>query len=93
MLKCVLQSPLLKDHIQIIGIDQSLSNNNIYDHKCLGNIKNYTNKMVSVENQKQFKDILEADMVSTPGGFTKNSPVSPMTSTPIKKPYQPQEYL
>ena len=25
-------------------------------------------------------------MVSTPEGFTENSPISPMTSSPIKKP-------
>ena len=25
-------------------------------------------------------------MVSTPEGFTNNSPISPMTSTPVKKP-------
>ena len=48
--------------------------NNLYKHagKC--------------DNQQQFKDILEGVMVSTPEGFTKNSPLSPMTSTPVKKP-------
>ena len=35
MLKGVLQSPLLRDHVQTIGIDQYLSNNAIYEHKCL----------------------------------------------------------
>ena len=35
VLKGMLQSPLLKDHVQTIGIDQYLSNNAIYDHKCL----------------------------------------------------------
>ena len=35
VLKGVLQSPRLKYHVQTIGIDQSLSNNVIYEHKCL----------------------------------------------------------
>ena len=39
VLKGMLQSPRLKDHVQTIGIDQSLSNNAIYEHKFLENIK------------------------------------------------------
>ena len=35
---------------------------------------------------QQFKDILEATMVSTTEGFTDNSPIYPMSSTPAKKP-------
>ena len=46
--KGMLKSPRLKDHVQTIGIDKSLSNNAIYEHKCLENIKNDINKMVSV---------------------------------------------
>ena len=38
------------------------------------------------DNQQQFKDILEAAMVYTTEGFTDNSPISPMTLTPVKKP-------
>ena len=47
-LKGMLQSPRLNDHIQTIGIDQSLRNNAIYENNCLENIKKYTNKLVSV---------------------------------------------
>ena len=36
--------------------------------------------------QQQFKDIIEAVMVSTPEGFTNYSPISPSTSTLVKKP-------
>ena len=39
VLNGMLQSLQLKDHIQTIGIDQYLSNNAIYEHKCLENIK------------------------------------------------------
>ena len=35
------------------------------------------------DDQKKFKDILEAAMVFNPGGFTGNSPISPMTSTTL----------
>ena len=37
--KGMLQSPRLKDHVHTIGIHSSLSNNAIYEHKCLQNIK------------------------------------------------------
>ena len=36
--------------------------------------------------QKQFKYILEADMIYALEGFTDNIPISPMTSIPVKKP-------
>ena len=48
VLKGMLQLPRLKYHVRTIGIDQSLSNNSINEHKCLENIKNYTNNLVSV---------------------------------------------
>ena len=38
------------------------------------------------DDKKKIKDILDAAMVSTPEGFTDNSPISPITSTPVKKP-------
>ena len=57
-LKGMLQSLRLKYHVQTIGIDQSLSNNAIYEHKCLENIKNYTNKLVSVTTSKKSKIFL-----------------------------------
>ena len=41
---------------------------------------------VKCDYQKQFKDILEATMFSTPEGFTDNIPIYIMTSTPFKKP-------
>ena len=52
VLKGMLQSLQPKDHIQTIGIDQSLSNNAIYEQKCLEKSKNYTNKLVSVTTRK-----------------------------------------
>ena len=37
--KIMLQSPHPKDHVKNIGIDQSLSNNALFEHNCLENIK------------------------------------------------------
>ena len=81
----MLQSPRLNDRVQIIVIDPSLSNNTIYEHKCLENIKNSYKQAVKCDDQQQFKHILEANMVSTPEIFTDNSPIYPMTSTTVKK--------
>ena len=39
VLKGMLQSPQLKYHVNTIGIDQSLSNNALFEHTCLPNIK------------------------------------------------------
>ena len=86
VLKGILQSTRLNDHVQTIGIYQSLSNNAIYEKKCLGNIKNVYRQAGKCDNQKQFKDILEADMVSTPEVFTHNSTISSRTSSPFNKP-------
>ena len=58
VIKGMLQSPRLKYHVQTIGIDQYLSNNFIYEHKCLENIKNYTNKLVSVTNRNNSRIFL-----------------------------------
>ena len=58
VLKGMLQSPRLKYHVQTIGIDQSLSNNAIYEHKCLENIKNYTKNLVSVMTRNNLKIFL-----------------------------------
>ena len=86
VLKGMLQSPRIKYHAQTICIDQSLSNNALYEHKFLQNINNLYKHAGKYYDQQQFKYIPESDMVSTPEGFTDDSPISPMTSTPVKKP-------
>ena len=79
VIKGMLQSLCLKDHVQIIHIDQSLSNNALYEHKCLQKINKLYKHYGKCDDQQQFKGILEADMVSTPEGFTDNSPISLIT--------------
>ena len=82
----MLQSPRLKYHVQKIGIYKSLSNNDLYEHKCIENIKKLYRQGGKCDCQQQFKDIIEADMVSTPEVFPYDIHISPMTSTPVKKP-------
>ena len=84
VIKGMLKSPRLKYHVKTIGIEQSLSKNVLYEQKCLQNINNLYKHAGKCDNQKQFKYIIKAAMVYTPEGFTYNSPISTMTSTPIK---------
>ena len=86
VIKGMFQTPRLKDHIQTIGIDQYLRKNALYEHKYLENIKKSYKQAGKFDDQKQLKEIIEAAMVFNPEGLTEDSPISPMTSTPVKKP-------
>ena len=85
MIKCMLQSPRLEDHIKTIGIDQSLCNRSSFEHKCLNKIKKIYQHAGKCEDQQNLKDILDAALVFTPKEVTYDSPHVPMTSTPVKK--------
>ena len=61
----MLQSPRLRVHMNTICIDQSSSNNALFEHKCLNNLKKIYQHAGKWDDQQTFKDILEADMVST----------------------------
>ena len=80
------KSPCLTDHVKTIGIDQSLSNNALFEHKCLQNIKNLYKHSGKCDDQQQFKDIIEDTMVYNPEGFDNNSPRSPLKPIPVNKP-------
>ena len=60
-----------------IAVDQSLSNSAMYEHIFLENIKKLYKYFGKFDDQKKYKAILEAAMVSTLKGFTDNSPISP----------------
>ena len=75
----MLQSPRLKYHVKTIGIDQSLSNSDLYEHKFLQNTNKLYKHAGKCDDQQQLKYILEADMVYTPEVLTNNSPIYPMT--------------
>ena len=79
VLKGMLQSARLKDHVHTFVIDQYLRNNAIHEHKCLENIKTLYKQAGKCDDQKQFKDILQGAMVYTPELLNYNSHISPMT--------------
>ena len=81
----MLQSTRLKDNLHTIGIDQYLSKNAIYEHKCLQNIKKLYKQAGKCDYRQEFKNNLEHAMVSASYGFTDNSKVSPMKSASVKK--------
>ena len=58
VLKVMLQSMRLKYHVQTIGIDQSLSKNALYEHKCLENIKKLYKQAGKCDEQKNSKIFL-----------------------------------
>ena len=66
VIKGMLQSPLLEDHMKTIFIDQSLINRSFFEHKCLNNIKKIYQHTGKCDDQQNFKYILYAAMVSTP---------------------------
>ena len=66
LIKCMLQSSRLEDHMRTIGIDQSLCNQSYFEHKCMNNIKKIYQHAGKYGDQQKLKDILDADMVSTP---------------------------
>ena len=68
----------------IIGVDQSLSNSALFEHRCLENIKKLYKLAGKCDDQQQFKAILEAAMVSTHEGFTDNITISFLPSVPVK---------
>ena len=50
------------------------------------NIKKLYQHTGKCDGQQQYKDIIEAAMVSTSERFTNNSPRSPTNQTPARKP-------
>ena len=62
----MLQSSRLEDHINTIGIDQSLCTRSSFEYKYMNNIKKMYQHAGKCYNQQNLKDILDASMVSTP---------------------------
>ena len=52
VIKGMLQLPRLKYHMKTIGIDQSVSNGDSFEHNALNNIKRYTKMLVSAKTNK-----------------------------------------
>ena len=49
----MLQSPRLKDNAKAIGVDQSVSNNALFEHKCIQNTMKLYNHAGYCDGQKQ----------------------------------------
>ena len=82
----MLQSSRLEDHMKTIGIDPSSFTRSYFENRCMNNIKNIYQHAGKCDDQQNLKDIIEAALLSTPEGFTDNSPNEHMPSTPVKKP-------
>ena len=82
----MLQSSRLEDHMTTIGIDRSSFTSSSFEHRCMNNIKKIHQNAGKYDDKRNLKDILEAALLSTPEGFTNNSPNVHMPSTPVKKP-------
>ena len=52
VIKGMLQSPRLEDHMKTIGIDQWLCNRSSFEHKCLNNIKKIYQHAGKCDDQK-----------------------------------------
>ena len=65
--------------MKTIGIDQSLCTRSSFEHECMNNTKKIYQHLVKWGEQQNLKDVLDADVVSTPEGVTYNSPNVPMT--------------
>ena len=70
----MLRSSRLEDHMKTIGIDQSSFARFSFEHRCMNNTKKIYQHAGKCGNQQNLKDILEAAILSTPVGFTDNSP-------------------
>ena len=66
VIKGMLKSPRLEDHMKTIGIDQPLCKRSYFEHKFLNNIKMIYQHVGKCDYQQILKDILDAVMVSTP---------------------------
>ena len=82
----MLQSSRLEDHMKTIGIDQSSFTRSSFEQICMKNIKKIYQHTGKCDDQQNIKDILEAAILSTPEGFTYNSPNVHMTSSLVNKP-------
>ena len=72
VIKITLQSSHLEDHMKTIGIDQSSITRSSFEHRCMNNVKKIYQHEGKCDDQKNLKDILEVDILSTPEGFSYN---------------------
>ena len=66
VIKYMLQSSRLEDHMKTIGIDQSSFIRSSFEHRCMNNIKNIYQHAGKCDDQQNLKDIIDADILSNP---------------------------
>ena len=69
--------------MKTIGIDQSSFIRYSFEHRCMKNIKKIYQHSGKCDDQQNLKDIIDSAILSTPEGFTDNSPNVHMTLTPV----------
>ena len=79
MIKYILQSSRLEDHMKTIRIDQSSFTRSYFEHRCMNNIKKIYQNVGKCVDQQNLKDIIYAAILSTPKGFIYESSNVPMT--------------
>ena len=81
VIKHMLQSSRLEDHLKTIGIERSSFTRSSFEHRCINNIKKIYQHAGKCDDQQNLNDILEAALLSTPEVFTDNSHNVHMSST------------
>ena len=71
--------------MKTIGIDLSSFARYSFEQICMNNIKKIYKHTGKCDDQQNLKDIIDADILSTPEGVIDNSPNVHMTSKPVKK--------
>ena len=66
VIKCMLRSSLIEDHMKTIGIDQSSFTRSSFEHICMNNIKNIYQHADKCDDQQNPKYSLEYAILSTP---------------------------
>ena len=88
VIKVMLQSPCLDNHMNTIGVDQSLCKRSSFEHKFLKNIKKIYQHVGKCDNQQNLKYIIDSAMVSTTEEFTDDIQ---SCVTPRKQKYSVQD--
>ena len=83
VIKFMLQSSRIEDHMETIGIYQSSFARSSFEHRCMNNIKKIYEHAGKCDDQQNLKDIIDAAILSTTEGVTDNSPNVHMSSKPV----------
>ena len=65
--------------METIGINQSSFARSYFEHRCMNNIKKIYQHAGKCDDQQNFKDIIDAAILSTPEVVTDNIPNVHMT--------------